>query len=228
MQMLKRITFAGLLALTPAAPALAASSGGNADGHDLPPRMEMGDADAGQGLATTCQACHGAGGVSQMATWPNLAGQHYRYLLSQLEMIQSRDRDVPTMYGQLDNLDHDQLMDLAAYFSAQDAVVRQARDDADQLALGQRIYMGGLADKGVPACSGCHGPAGRGNAAAGYPWLSGQQVDYTITTLKAYRDGSRYSGDKVGGTYAQIMYSVAQNLSDAEIEALANYVTGLH
>ena len=226
--MLKRITFAGLLALTPAAPALAASSGDQGDGHDLPPRMEMGDPEAGQGLATACQACHGQGGVSQMPAWPNLAGQHYRYLLSQLEMIQTRDRDVPTMYGQLDDLEHDQLMDLAAYFSARDPVVRQAKDDTELLELGQRIYMGGLAAKGVPACSGCHGPAGRGNAAAGYPWLSGQQAEYTTSTLKAYRDGSRYAGDKVGGTYAQIMYSIAENLSDREIEALANYVTGLH
>lgn len=226
--MLKRITFAGLLALTPAAPVLAASSGDHGEGHDLPPRMEMGDADAGQGLATTCQACHGQGGASQMSQWPNLAGQHYRYLRSQLEMIKSRVRDVPTMYGQLDNLDEQQLMDLAAYFSAQDPVVRQAKDDPELLELGQRIYMGGLADKGVAACSGCHGPAGQGNAAAGYPWLSGQQVEYTTTTLKAYRDGSRYADDKEAGTYAQIMYSIAENLSDREIEALANYVTGLH
>lgn len=191
---------------------------------ELPYVEAPGDAGAGESLATPCQACHGAGGISVMPEWPSLAGQNYKYLLRQLRMIKTNERMVPTMAGQLDAIDDDGLKDLAAYFAAQPAPLLEADDEPTALELGARIYRAGLPRKGVAACSACHSAKGGGNEAAGFPALSGQHAAYTVLQLKAYRDGDRATDETFGG----MMRGVAANLNDREIEAIANYVSGLH
>jgi cytochrome c553 len=139
-----------------------------------------------------------------------------------MTMIKSGARAVPLMAGQLDALKDQDFSDLAAYFSGLKAPVGQAAPES--LALGERIYRAGIANKGVPACTACHSPTGSGNALAGFPHLGGQPVQYVTTQLTAYREGNRATDESIGG----VMRGVAQGLTDAEIAAVANYVHGLH
>ncbi|OEY65748.1 c-type cytochrome [Marinobacter sp. X15-166B] len=181
-----------------------------------------GDPAAGEQNAATCAACHGPGGAQPiMGNYPKLAGLGEAYLAAQLRLIKSGERAVPEMTGQLDNFDEQDLQNLAAYFNQQPAGGGQANPDL--VTRGQALYRGGNMASGVPACAACHNPQGKGNEPAGYPRLSGQNADYVAKQLKAYRDGTRG-----GGNNAQLMTDVASRLTDAEIEAVASYVSGLH
>lgn len=189
--------------------------------------MAAGDAAAGKAKAAVCGACHGADGNSAAPTFPKLAGQNVNYLLKQMHAIKSGERKVPQMAGLLDGKSEQDLEDIAAYFSSQTRTIQQAKPK--NLDLGERIYRAGLADKGVPACSACHSPHGNGNGPAGFPVIGGQYAEYIEAQLKAYRLGHDQP-DKGRTTDGQshIMRSVAYNLSDLEIEAVANYISGLH
>jgi len=173
-------------------------------------------------LAAPCAACHGENGVATVAGSPNLAGQNERYLLHQLELIQSNARPVPLMQGQLDGMSPEKLASLAAHYAAMPATV--GRSNEEGLELGAQIYRGGIVDKGVAACSACHSPTGAGNPPAGFPQLSGQPTDYLVTQLKAFREGERDTDEDYGG----MMRQVAVGLTDGEIAAVANFIRGLH
>lgn len=179
-----------------------------------------GNADNGAKKAAVCAACHGPGGNSANPEWPNLAAQGAPYLYAQLKAFKSGQRKNALMSAQAANLSDEDMRDLAAYYSQQSAKPGVAAETAVKMVQG--LYRGGDAERGIPACLACHGPAGKGNAAAGYPRIAGQQGAYVATQLKAYRAGER--GEGVTG---QMMQAVAQKLSDQEIEALASYVTGL-
>jgi cytochrome c553 len=181
-----------------------------------------GDANAGKALATPCAACHGQDGVAIVPGSANLAGQNERYLKTQLELIKSGARPVPLMAGQLDKLSASDLENLAAYFAAMPSTVGQA--SGDQVALGEKIYRGGIAGKGVAACTACHSPTGSGNGLAGFPHLGGQRSDYVVVQLTSYREGKRITDEAYGG----MMRGVAGGLNDGEITALASYIQGLH
>ncbi len=192
-----------------------------------------GDAAAGKAKAEACVACHGADGNSMAPTFPKLAGQGERYLFKQLKEINRADkkgdiiRPVPTMVGQTENLSDQDLADIAAYYASQNGSTGQA--SADLVARGEAIYRGGIRDKGVPACAGCHSPDGAGMAAAGYPRLAGQHADYIVTSLKAYRaaeDGDANGRANDGDT--RPMRLVAYRLSDSEMAAVASFISGLH
>lgn len=180
------------------------------------------DAEAGRALAAPCVACHGEDGNSLVASYPNIAGQNFRYLARQMRLIRDGERPAPLMAGQLDNMTDAQIDDLAAFYESQPANVGQAAPDS--IALGEAIYRGGLLAKSVPACTACHAPDGSGNALAGFPRLSGQQLDYTIEQLRAYREGNRTTDEEYGG----MMRQTVVGLTDGEISAVANYVLGLH
>ena len=181
-----------------------------------------GDPAAGEQNAAVCAGCHGQGGAKPvMAVYPKLSGIGERYTYLQLVDIKNGDRSVPEMTGLLDAMSDQDLQDLAAYFNEQDMVVGQA--DPELVEQGQALFRGGNMASGVPACSGCHNPRGTGNEPAGYPALSGQTAEYVAKQLNAYR-----SGERAGGANAAIMMDVASKLTDAEIEAVANYVSGLN
>lgn len=193
--------------------------------HAAAAKPDAGDPAAGKAQATTCGACHGPDGASPVdPTYPALAGQNERYLLRQLEAIQSKARDVPLMTGQLDGKSPQDLADLAAYFASLPGAAGAADADDDTIDLAQRIYKGGIGNKGVPACSACHAPTGDGNPPAGFPDISGQSAGYVIAQLTAYREGRRTTDENYGG----MMRGVASHLTDTEIAALAEYVRGLH
>ncbi|PCK01276.1 MAG: cytochrome c4 [Alteromonadaceae bacterium] len=191
-----------------------------------------GNVKSGEKLATTCAACHGADGNSASATFPKLAGLGDKYLLKQLKDIRSGARPVAMMTGMLEGYSDQQLADIAAFFDAQEMQLSGSKDikvqvnsgmKVDGLALGARIYRAGNHETGVPSCTGCHSPRGLGNSPALYPRLSGQHADYISKQLKDFRAGNR-TNDSQG----RVMRSVAKNMNDAEIEALANFIAGLH
>ena len=183
--------------------------------------VKRGDPQAGSELVATCAGCHGADGNSVVGQWPTLAGQRESYTLAQLIHVQKGERMIESMMGLLDNYSEDQLRDIAAFYAAQEVKVGQA--DSINFELGQRVYRAGNLSNGVPACTGCHGPQGKGVESAGYPMLSGQKAEYVVTSLVAYKNGER-----VHSSNAKIMQGIAARLTTEEIRAVANYVSGLY
>lgn len=179
-----------------------------------------GDAAAGQAKTAVCAACHSADGNSVVGNFPKLAGQGEKYLLKQLNDIKSGARMVPEMTGLLTNLSDQDLADMAAYYASKKVQLGQAA--ADQVELGQTIYRAGIAEKGVAACTACHGPNGKGIGSAAYPALGGQHAQYVESTLNKFSKGERNNDP------AQMMRDIASKLSAAEMQAVSQYVQGLH
>lgn len=179
-----------------------------------------GDAQVGEGKAAICAACHGPGGQSNNPLWPNLAGQGAKYIVSQLEAFKAGERKDPVMSAQAMVLSEEDIAHLAVYFAGQEAKLSVASEAA--VALAEPLYRGGDAERGIAACAACHGPTGAGNPGAAYPHIAGQQVEYTAKSLRDFR-----SGERGAGVQGQIMQSVAKQLTDEEITALASYVSGL-
>ncbi len=182
--------------------------------------MAAGDAAAGEGKSAMCAGCHGADGKSVANMFPNLAGQHASYIAKQLADFKSNKRTDATMAGMVAALTEEDMADLGAFFASKPAAEGKADDEA-KVGLGQEMFRGGNSSTHVPACSGCHGPTGKGNPAARYPALAGQHAAYTIKQLKAFRDASRANDPNT------MMRKVAEHMSDREIEAVANYIAGM-
>ena len=173
---------------------------------------------------TVCVACHGADGNSPAAANPNLAGQGAEYLYKQLVNFKAADgkpaaRNNAIMGGMVAALSDDDMKNLAAWFSSQKLKPAVAKDET-KVALGQKIWRQGDFKKGVPACAGCHGPAGAGLPAQ-YPRLAGQYAEYTEAQLKAFRNDERNNDPE------KMMRIVAPKMSDAEMKAVAEYAAGL-
>jgi len=182
----------------------------------------QGDAAAGATKSAACGACHGPTGNSAMAEWPKLAGQGSRFLFDQLKAFKAGARQNPVMQGQVAALSEQDMRDLAAHYTLQKPAPGVASKDA--VAVAQPLYRAGNAGRALPACGACHGPAGAGNVAAGYPRVGGQHATYVAARLRAYRElGSKELPDG----NQKMMAAVAAKLSDKEIDALASYVNGL-
>jgi cytochrome c553 len=177
-------------------------------------------ADEGQQKAAVCAGCHGVDGNSTTPEWPKLAGQHSGYLVAQLQAFKSGTRKNPMMSPMAANLSDADMAAIAGYFSSQKLQFGEAKPES--IEAGQKLYRGGNPATGVPACMACHGPRGAGNPAAGYPALHGQHASYTAIQLKAYRSGERATDTNA------VMRTIAARMTDAEIEAVAGFVQGLH
>jgi cytochrome c553 len=209
---MKKLTLACLIALAPLSNAAETSS-------------LVGDAEAGKQKSIVCSTCHGAdGNTSLMPDYPKLGGQHAKYALSQLQQFKSGVRNNAIMAGQVGALSDQDMADLAAYYATQPLPVGSASEDLVE--QGQLIYRAGIASKGVSACIACHGPQGLGNPAAKYPSLSGQGQAYTLKQLKDYASGERVGSHPT--TNQIIMIDIAKKLSESEMKAVADYVSGLH
>ena len=174
----------------------------------------------GQAAAVNCAACHGGDGNSAIAINPSLAGQHPEYITKQLANFKSGERKNEIMKGMVAMLpSDDDVKNVAAFFAAQKPRPGVARDQA-LVDAGQKIYRGGDIGAGVPACAGCHSPTGAGIPAQ-YPRLAGQMKEYTLAQLKAFKAGERANDN------AAMMRTIAGRLSDKQMEALAEYVSGL-
>ena len=179
-----------------------------------------GDPAAGKAKTAVCTACHGNGGVSTNPIWPNLAGQHAQYIAKQLHDFKDQKRTNPQMSPMAVSLTNQDIQDLGAYYASQ----KSATGDASpkNLAAGEKLYRAGNPETGVVACMACHGPDGAGNPAAKYPLLSGQHSAYIVSTLMAFKSETRANDEK------SIMRIIAGDMTNAEIEAVANYIQGLH
>ncbi|WP_371323320.1 c-type cytochrome [Dechloromonas sp. ZY10] len=184
-------------------------------------------ADPAKGKAiaeTVCVACHGADGNSAASANPHLAGQIEEYLFKQLKNFKAADgkpaaRNNPIMGGMVAGLSEEDMKNVAAWFSSQKLKPASAKDES-KLALGQKLWRQGDFKKGIPACAGCHGPAGAGMPAQ-YPRLSGQFAEYTEAQLKAFRVDERNNDPE------KMMRTIAAKLSDVEIKAVSEYAAGL-
>lgn len=177
----------------------------------------VGDPAAGEAKYAACAACHGPRGVSTMPSQPSLAGQHPEYLFGQLRAYKGGERVNAIMQGMVANLSEDDMVDLAVYLHRQPVAIAGA-GDRELAAVGRDLYRGGVAATGAPSCMGCHGPAGRGIPPV-YPRLGGQHAEYLVATMLAYRDGSRAHA---------AMGPIASRLTEEQIRALAEYISGLH
>jgi cytochrome c553 len=186
----------------------------------------VGNAEAGAAKAAVCAACHGATGNSANPEWPNLAGQHHEYIVEQLTALKAGIRVAPLMNPMAAALSPQDMADLAAHFEKQTLVGLEAGGDAWK--AGEKLYRAGDAARGIPACSACHGPEGRGNGPARWPQVRAQQPAYVTAQLQHYAAGTRYqAGVKGVPAGAELMSSVAKRLSEDDIKALTAFLQGL-
>lgn len=178
-----------------------------------------GDPVRGQGLSQACAACHGSDGNSVNPEWPKLAGQHASYTHKQLMDYKSGRRQNALMSGQVANLDEQDMWDLAAFYAQQQ--ISPGTADESVAERGERIYRGGIPAQGVPACIACHGPTGNGNPAAMFPVVASQHARYSADQLRYFRSGQRANDN------GRMMRNVAARMSDADIEAVSQYMAGL-
>jgi cytochrome c553 len=183
-------------------------------------------AKAQQIVNQVCSACHGADGNSPSPANPNLAGQQADYIALQLAHFKSGVRSNPVMAGMAAALTPEDMRSLGAYF-AQQKPKGSAAKEAELAAAGQKLFRGGDAASGVPACAACHAPDGAGIPSR-YPRLGGQYADYTLTQLRAFKAGERGMDKEGKDINGRIMAQIAGRMNEQAIAAIAQYAAGLH
>ena len=179
------------------------------------------DPAAGEAKAALCVACHGPAGNSANPEWPKLAGQHAKYTAKQIrDFMAGATRSNELMAPMIAGLSDQDIEDIAAYYAVQNSTGGFASEEMH--ALGERIYRGGNAESGVPACIACHGPRGGGNEPAGFPALAGQHAVYTAKQIEDWRHGNR-SNDP-----SEMMGDAVRYLTPEETRAVSEYIAGLH
>lgn len=182
-------------------------------------------AKAKQIVSEQCSACHGTDGNSASPANPSIAGQHAEYTTLQLVHFQSGIRANPVMQAMVSKLTPEDMRALGIFFSQQKAKPSMAKDK-ELVTAGQKIYRGGIAASGLPACSACHSADGAGIPAR-YPRVGGQYSDYTLAQLKAFKSGER-GADKDGkDVNGKVMAQIASRMSEREMQAVAEYASGL-
>lgn len=197
----------------PGAPAVASPAPAAAPAKPAKPDLVKGEAS----YTAVCAACHGADGNSGIPANPKLAQQHPEYLVKQLQDLKSGKRTNAVMQGFAATLSDADMRNIAYWVTSKKAKPGFAKDK-ELVALGERIYRGGILDRQVPACAGCHSPSGAGIPSQ-YPRLGGQHADYVALQLSGFRDGTRKNNPQ--------MSQVAARMNDREIKAVADYVAGL-
>ena len=185
----------------------------SAQAQSIKPDTAKGAALFGQ----VCVACHAADGNSTTPANPKLAQQHPEYLVKQLQEYKSGKRANAIMSGFAGTLSDEDMRNVAYWLASQKATPGAATD-AELVRLGERIYRGGIADRQIAACAGCHSPNGAGIPAQ-YPRLSGQHAEYTADQLRQFRRGARKNNAQMTG--------VAAKMNDREILAVSEYIAGL-
>lgn len=186
-----------------------------------------GNIEAGKNKSLTCAACHGPQGNSLVDMYPNLAGQHSRYLEKQLlayrlasQTSGSEGRNNIIMNGMSANLTDQDIADLAAYYSSLDS--ESGETPVDVVEYAEALYRGGDVERGITACTACHGPQGNGLGLANFPDVSGQKAGYIKAQLEMFRSGTR------ANDHSEMMRKVAIKLTDKDIDALSKYLRGLY
>ena len=189
--------------------------------------VAQGNVENGKAKSVTCAACHGVDGNSAIPMNPKLAGQHAKYLVKQLTEFKwasqtggKEGRNNAIMNGMAAMLSEQDMLDLSAYFSSQEATPGETSED--NVKQGNKLYVGGDLERGITACIACHGPKGNGGSLSGFPDISGQHSTYIATQLKSFRSGERHNS--MNG----MMADMAKRLTDDDIEVISSYVAGLH
>ncbi|MGB0894395.1 MAG: c-type cytochrome [Parashewanella sp.] len=187
--------------------------------------LAEGNAEAGKAKAVMCAACHGMDGNSMIPLYPKLAGQHPEYLAKQLHDFKAgsasagkKGRFDPIMAGFVVALTDQDIEDISAFFATQKI---SAVAGAKGSAAGEKLFKAGDVSRGITSCMACHGPKGKGMGLAGFPAVASQQPDYLKSQLTKFRSGDRHN-DLNG-----MMSDVAKKLTDADIDALAQYLASL-
>ncbi|MEG2803254.1 c-type cytochrome [Stenotrophomonas sp.] len=200
-------------------------------------KTTWGDPKAGQTKAAACAACHSADGNATVEMYPSIAGQSERYVAQQMALIANGQRTSgasAAMVPFVQDLTPQDMRDIGAYFATQKASAGLADDGLvgegpyagkKFYEIGQQLYRGGDAARGIPACMACHGPTGAGNPGPAYPHIGGQHASYVARRLQEYQAGVTQETDKA---HFQIMATIARQLSEQEIQALGSYLQGLH
>ena len=188
-----------------------------ASAADAPAAPKVDLAKGAASYGAVCAACHGADGNSTVPLQPKLAQQHPEYLVKQLLDFKHGTRKDAIMQGFAASLSEQDARNIAWWLASQKEKPGFAKEK-DLVMLGEKIYRGGIMDRHIPACAGCHSPNGAGIPQQ-YPRLSGQHAEYTAKQLAAFRDGSR--GNSVP------MHDLSQYMTDHEIKAVSDYIAGL-
>lgn len=219
-------------AAAPAAPAAASAAAPAATPATAAPApapldpFAHGKASDGATKTAVCMGCHGPNGNSVAPDWPRLAGQSAVYIAEQLRLFRAGVRDNPVMKPLAMTLSDQDIDDIAVYYEAQTVAGLEA--DPKYWKSGEALYVAGDADHGVPACTACHGPVGRGNLAAGYPALRAQQSAYVAKQLNDYAKGTRYTGNAAAASRNGVMMlAIAKQLTPDQIRDVATYVQGM-
>ena len=182
--------------------------------------MAQGNIEAGKAKSTTCIACHSADGNSTSDLYPKIAGQHKSYIEKQLTQFKNGERNDPVMTSMVIGLSEQDMRDLAAYYASQTATPETTSPDIAM--RGRNLYMGGDQQRGIPACTACHGPRGNGLALAKFPKISNQHPAYIKAQLEKFRIKARNNDPN------DMMTDIAAKLSDADIQLLSEYISALH
>jgi len=188
--------------------------------EDIKARIGKGDPVAGKDKSAMCQGCHGEKGISDAPTFPKLAGQFANYLQKQVRDFQNEARVDPTMSGMAATVTENQdLLDITAYFASQ----KQMKGSGGNNEAGKRLFLEGNAASGVYGCVNCHGENGKGKSPdnALFPVIGGQHKEHLVKQLTDFKNGDR-KNDPAG-----MMANIAKAMTDAEIEAVSDYASGL-
>jgi len=213
MKLVSTSLIACLFAALLAAPLVSQAAGEAAPAKVAKPDLVKGEAS----YTAVCVACHAADGNSAIPVNPKLAQQHPEYLVKQLQEFKAGKRKNAVMQGFAAALSEEDMKNIAGWVTSKKAKPGFAKDK-ELVTLGERIYRGGISDRQVPACAGCHSPNGAGIPSQ-YPRLGGQHAEYTASQLTAFREGARSNSLQ--------MTQVAAKLNDKEIRAVADYIAGL-
>lgn len=180
-----------------------------------------GDPVAGKDKSATCVACHGADGNSLVTIYPKIAGQGAAYIAKQLANFKAGSaeggRVDPVMAGMVAGLSEQDMADLGAFFASQ----KSTEGNGESNELGKKLYFGGDSARGITACVACHVSNGKGVSQAKFPAVANQNVEYLTSQLQKFRSGDRANDNN------SIMRNTAIKLSDADIEALAQFMSSL-
>jgi cytochrome c553 len=181
-----------------------------------------GDIAAGKSKSSVCAACHGidGNGAEALPMQPRLAGQHAEYTEKQLREFKSGSRSNAIMAPMVAALSDEDIADIAVYYASLKGTT--GTSSPEHVDAGEKLYRAGDASTGLAACMACHGPAGNGNPAALYPSIAGQFAEYTAIQLKAFKSETRANDAN------SVMRSVASKMTNDEIDAVADYIEGLH
>lgn len=183
-------------------------------------RVGAGNPVTGKAKSQLCQGCHGVTGLSVEDLIPNLAGQYSAYLIKQVKNFRSFERKHQIMNAMATTISDEELLDVSAYFASQKQMKGNGKGESQ---IAKNLFLKGDAARNIQACVTCHGENGKGKSpdVGTFPVIGGQHKAYLVMQLNNWRAGERANSE------GNVMNTITKSLTDAEIEALAEYIAGM-